>query len=203
MRKATNLIVYGLMFFCCFSCKHSMKAADYIRYINNKENGFKKILQIEGWNFCMQYRPYDYIMLMENKGQLNGYDLEKRKSELNGTAWFNISIKRIDNSITPLRYGISSIEEYNTRLNYYLNEAEKDITLIYGSDTLRPVSYLFENNYNLSPQETMVVGFYLPKGENDPRKNMQLSFIDRVFKNGIIKAEFSEDVLKNIPNLVY
>jgi hypothetical protein len=180
-----------------------MKAADYIRYINNKENGFKKILQIEGWNFCMQYRPYDYIMLMENKGQLNGYDLEKRKSELNGTAWFNISIKRIDNSITPLRYGISSIEEYNTRLNYYLNEAEKDITLIYGSDTLRPVSYLFENNYNLSPQETMVVGFYLPKGENDPRKNMQLSFIDRVFKNGIIKAEFSEDVLKNIPNLVY
>lgn len=203
MQKAINTILFALVLLCCVSCKHSMKAADYVSYVNNKENGLKKISQMAGWDFSLQYRPYDYIMLMENKGNWNNYNVAKRQSDLKGTAWFSISIKRTDNSITPLRYGIASIDEYNTRLNYYLNEAVKDIQLKYNEDTLQPVSYLFENNYNLTPQETMIVGFYLPKGERYPNKTMQLSFTDRIFKNGIIKAEYSENILKNIPNLVY
>lgn len=203
MQKVISIILFALIFSCCVSCKHSMKAADYVSYVSSKENGLRKISQIDGWEFSMQYRPYDYIMLMENKGDWSHYDLKKRQSDLKGTAWFSIAIKRADNSITPLRYGIASIDEYNSRLNYFLNEAVKDIKLLYNEDTLHPVSYLFENNYNLTPQETMIVGFYLPKGENYPEKTMQLSFTDRVFKNGIIKAEYSDKALNSIPNLVY
>ena len=203
MQEVIKYIVFGLLVFGFASCRRSMRTADYARYINNAEHGYKKTTQVDGWEFSMQYRPYDYIMLMENKGDPKGYNIEKRKAELAGTAWFSISIKRIDNSISPLRYGITSVEEYNTRLNYYLNEAAKDIKLIYDADTLQVVSYLFENNYNLTPQETMIAGFYLPKGEDYPKKKMQLSFTDHVFKNGIINATYTEEVLKNVPNLMY
>ncbi len=188
---------------CCAACRHSLNISEYSKYISDKENGLKKISVIDGWEFCMQYRPYDHILLMENGGKVSGHDLDKRKTELAGTAWFNISIKRTDNSITALKYGIGSLEEYNERLNYYLNEAANDIRLIYGRDTLSPMSYLFENNYNLAPQETIVIGFSLPEGELSPNKNMRLSMVDRVFRNGIINAEFSVETLKKIPALVY
>lgn len=203
MLKVISSGILILAVLSSYSCRRNMKAPEYWAYINNKENGLKKIVKIDGWEFCLQYRPYDYVMLMENKGKLQGYNLEKRRAELYGTATFNISIKRLDNVITPLRYGITSIEEYNARLNYYLNEASKDIRLIYGVDTLAPASYVFENNYNLTPQETIVVGFYLPEGEQYPQKDMRLSFVDRVFKNGIINAGYSGSILKNIPTLAY
>lgn len=203
MQKEVSWFLLVLVVVSAVSCRKYMHAEEYIRFVANKANGLKKVAAVDGWEFCMQYRPYDYILLMENKGKAEGSKYDKRVAELQGTAWFNISIKRVDNSISPLRYGVATIEEYNYRLNYYLNEAAEDIRLVYDKDTLWPMSYLFENNYNLSPQETMVVGFSLPKGEKYPQKDMRLSFVDRVFKNGIINAEYSGKTLKNIPTLVY
>jgi len=203
MRKVINCIGIVFLFLSLASCKKNMKAGEYVSYVSKNDNGLRKNTVVDGFEFCMQYRPYDYIILMESKGNFKSYDLEKRSSELKGTAWFSITIKRSDNNSTPLRYGITSIEEYNQRLNYYLNEAKKDIWLVYDNETIHPASYLFENNYNLTPQETIMVGFFLPAGEDYPKKNMQLSYNDQVFKSGIIKATYSEDALRNIPNLVY
>lgn len=203
MRKVIDQVIYMVLICCCMSCKHKMHTAEYVQYINNKQNGLKNISSIDGWEFCLQYKPYDYIVLTENKEAISESDFEKRKSEMVGTAWFSISIKRVDNSISPLRYGITSSDEYNMRLNYFLNEASKDIKLVYNNVSLKPVNYLFENSYNLMPQETMIIGFYLPKGENAPVKDMKLSFNDRIFKTGIINASFSEKDLNNIPQLIY
>jgi hypothetical protein len=203
MTKTITAIGCVCLVFFVGSCQRKIKPDDYIRYVNDTKNGLRKVIKLDGWEFCMLYRPYNYIMLMENKGNGDNYNVVKRKSELEGTAWFTITLKRMDNSVTPLRYGISSIDEYNVRLNYFLNEASKDIRLLYDKDTLRPVSYLFENNYNLAPQETMIVGFYLPEGKNNPQQNMRLSFVDKIFKTGTIDAEFSKETLKNIPDIVY
>ena len=74
--------------------------------------------------------------------------------------------------------------------------------LIYGTDTLSPMSYEFENHFNLTPQETMMVGFCLPKSESAPEKDMQFSYNDQELKNGIIKVMFSKNIMKSIPNLV-
>ena len=201
--RISYILVTILMLWTCASCKRSLGTVDYAKYVNNSENGLKRDVRVDGWEFSILYRPYDYVMLMENKGDTRGYDFNKRKSELEGTAWFSISMKRIDNSVIPLRYEISSLEEYNTRLNYYLNEASQDIKLVYGDDTLRPASYLFENNFNLTPQQTMLAGFILPKGDKCPKKGMTLSFVDEIFKNGIITAGYSEKTLTSTPNLIY
>jgi len=178
-----------------------MAMPQYVQYVNSADAGLKKSSVVDGFEFDVQYKPHEYIVLLENSGKVTRDAMTKRLVELKGTAWFNIAIKRVDNQKTPLRYGISSLEEYNARLNYFLTEAQGDIWLVYGRDTIRPQSYLFENNYNLTPQETMVVGFALPGGDDHPKKQMQLSYNDRVFKTGIIKANFSETSLKHIPIL--
>jgi hypothetical protein len=203
MQKVISCFIVVIFLFVNSSCKKSLKSGEYVNYVVNNERGLKKVTEVDGFEFSMQYRPYDYIILMESKGDFSNYDFNKRLSCLKGTAWFSISIKRVDNGITPLRYGISSIEEYNLRLNYFLNEAKKDLWLMYDSIKIYPTSYLFENNYSLTPQETMIIGFFLPSGENSPQKTMQLAYNDRIFKNGIIKATYPDKLLKNIPNLIY
>jgi len=203
MRVIISCLLSAAAFMFWTSCRRELKAADYVRYITNTDNGCKKTMQAAGWEFCMQYRPYEYVMLNENRGNPKGYPFAARKAQLQGTAWFTISMKRTDNSPSPLRYQAASLDEYNERLNYYLNDAGKDIKLVYDSDTLWPMSYVFENNYNLSPQQTMIVGFRLPKNEDKPTRNMQLSFVDRVFKNGIVNATYPKDVIERIPNLIY
>lgn len=203
MRKAIKQVLFALITISSASCKKSMESADYMRYVLNNENGLKKTEVVDGWQYIMQYKPHEYIHLSEKMHNQSMSELSERLVALKGTAWFNISIKKVDNSYTVLRYGVTSLEEYNNRLNYYLNEANNDISLLYGTDTLKPISYLFENNYNLSPQETMVVGFYLTGGDEKPKKRMRLSFVDRILKNGIINAEYSENTLKQIPTLVY
>jgi hypothetical protein len=202
MLKVINTIICALGLVVLGSCRSKLTPVDYVRYVNDEKNGLKKVSRIEGWEFCMLYHPADYTILKENSGQNKNYNADKRKEDLQSTALFSISIKRTDNSISPVRYRVSSLEEYNSRLNYYINHAMKDIRLMYGNDTLTPSSYVFENNYNLGPMETMVVGFELPFGKPSPAKNMRLSFLDRVFKNGIINAEFSTDAINSIPSLI-
>lgn len=187
-----------------YSCRKNMKINDYVKYVNDSNSGLVKKIRVDGFEYKMQYRPYEYIALNEIKFLGNNQnEFEKRIENLKGTAWFNLTFKRIDEMLSPMRYGVSSNEEYQKRLDYYLNHVIKDIWLVYGNDTIHPASYLFENNFNLIAQETMILGFYLPQKELLPSRDMTLSFNDKVFKNGIIKAFYSSKSLGNIPNLVY
>jgi hypothetical protein len=203
MQGVIKLTLGAVIALSCNSCRRSARVSEYVTYINDSRNGLKKAVVIDGWEYDFLYRPNEYVALVENNGIARREALEKRNGDLKGTVSFNISLKRKDNSVSPLRYEVTSIEQYNDRLTYYLTSASKDIRLIYGTDTLAPSNYIFENNYNLTPQQTMVLAFNLPKGEVKPTKDMRISITDRVFKNGIINAEYPIATLNQIPSLVY
>lgn len=204
MKKVISVFTLLVLLSLLGSCKHGLKQADYFNYVRALKNGLIKKISVDNWEYSLQYKPYDYIILIESKGKFNKDNASKRKNELRGTAWFNISFRLKDGSVSPMRYDLNSIEDYNRRLNFFLNEAMHDIQAVYdGKDTLKQIGYLFENNYNLTPQETMIVGFELPKGEAYPEKDLQVAYNDEVFKNGIIKAIYKSEDLKKIPNLIY
>ena len=202
MNRAIKLMCMAAVLTGVSGCRHELKTPDYIPFIQSEKSGLRRAITVGEWKYTFQYKPYAYIMAMERRNQKQ-YNAQKRAQMLKGTAWFNLSISRADGKISPLRYDLSSKEEYDQRLDYYLNRAEKDIYLVYDkTDTLFPMAYEFENNYNLSPQETIVVGFRLPKGDEYPRHDLQLSFDDLVLKNGIIKETTTEKDLANIPDLI-
>lgn len=182
------------------SCKkQTLSERDYIRYVEENENGLVKTVDIGDLRYKVQYKPHDYILAHELKG---GNDSERlsRLNQMKGTAWFNITIARPGKGESPLRYNVSSLEEYNHRYNYFLTAAARDLALAYGGDTLFPISYHFETSYNLAPVETMIVGFGLP-ADSVAGQNMQLIFYDRVFNNGIIKTSFTKESLQSIPQV--
>jgi len=195
--------------YCCIvmivlssSCKRqALRPYDYVKYIKSQESGLQRAVHVDGWEYDITYKPAEYILLTEAKGD-RSFDQNKRERELRGTAWFNISFKRADGQVSPLRYNAGTLDEYNRRLDYFLNHASGNIYLIYGTDTLKPMSYLFETNYNLAPQETMVVGFSLPGNEERPSKNMELKYYDDIFRNGVIKTTYPAETLNDIPKLI-
>src|SRR5579872_2878750 len=113
MQKVINIVLVFFLVAACVSCKRALDVSDYVNYVNKKENGLKKAIVVDGFEYSMQYKPYDYIILMENKERYLNADFDTRRNELKGTAWFNISVKRVDCKTTPLRYQLGSREEYN------------------------------------------------------------------------------------------
>lgn len=198
--KAYLLILMCSLLTACTS--QTLKPTAYIKYIQNGSNGLKKTEDIDGWQYVIQYKPHDYIIYQEEKGKNDEVYKQKRMKELQGTIWFTISFRRADADVSPLRYNVASLDEYDQRLNYFLNDASKNISLVYGSDTLKAESYIFETNYNLTPQATMVVGFFIPD-KTDVQNDFTLSYDDEMFKNGIIKAKFLAKNINKTPQLIY
>lgn len=200
--KGTNKFSVLLLAVCLLSaCKYYdwLSAEDYISYVENEENGMVKNIEIDGWKYNIQYKPADYILLHEHNTEAEN---RERKKQLEGTAWFNITVIQKDGKGSPLRYHVNTQEEYQSRYNYYLYQAGSDISLVWNGDTLHPVSYIFENNYNLAPQETMVAGFILPEKATEKVTDVQLVYKDRLLGTGIIKAKFYQKDISSLPQLI-
>ncbi len=200
MKKVISISL--VIMICLCSCSRSLDRQGYVRYVTDEKNGLRKTIAVGEWLYSIQYKPYEYILLLESDADKNSEGVGERKAMLKGTAWFNISLKVAKGTTSPMRYNVASQYEYEQRLNYFLNEAKQQIRLIYGKDTVYPFAYHFENNYNLAPIETMVVGFELPGKIDRPEEDMWLSYNDQFFKNGIIKAKYTEEVLNSVPTLV-
>lgn len=204
MNRVINTIVLVLVIGSFERCTRSVSGPEYVQFIQDTRNGLHKTVSVNGWDFMFQYKPVDYVVLSEMRETTAADYYSDRRKALHGTVWFNISFKRSDNSKSPLRYNLPDKETYEKRVDHFLNDAIHDVRLVYGgSDTLFPSAYIFENNYNLAPQETMVVGFKLPNGIESPSEQMQISYYDRIFKNGIIKATFSKQQINSIPKLSF
>lgn len=200
--KARNSL-YLLLFIALLAgcAPNTLAVKEYINYVQDEANGLKRVKELGYLAYSFQYKPLPYMVALE---QLNSQEaIDQRLADLSGGIWFTIQFKNLKENTSPLRYGVASLEEYQSRYNYFLNQASKDIQLYYKGDTLHPMSYVFETNYNLTPVETIIVGFDLPGQEGRPDEEMQLLFFDRIFGNGIIKTSYSAASLHKIPNCTF
>jgi hypothetical protein len=188
------LVLLSLLNLC--SCNNQPKRftkEEIIAYSQTGKSGWSKGISVAGVKYDVSYRHPSLIFAIEDDVDSL---IEGRDSLLRTSYWFNIDISIDGFNQSPLRYQLSSLEEYNMRLDYFLNRAIHDVWLEDGKDTFRPTSYWFENNHNLIARETIVLGF---DNREINGKTVQLAFNDRLFRNGIIKANFQkEDLDKNI-----
>lgn len=192
MKQVINILLFGIMLCGC------IRQQDPVLYAEDKKNGLKKTVEVGNVIYDIQYKPPIYIARMEH---LDKAAEQERTKSLQGMAWFNVSFKIKDFNESPLRYNLTSLEEYTARQDYYLNKAPKDMYLLYGKDTLYVNSYWFENNQNLSLHETMVIGFKLPGKILKPEEDLRFSFYDRVYQNGIIKTIINKEDIQDAPEL--
>lgn len=176
------------------SCFHSSLDKNTSAGVISSKDGLQKDIIIDSFFVSFQLNPT--ANLLKREGLTEEKELKARTVQLDSMFWFNVSISIKGFNQSPLRYQISSLEQYESRLNYYLNEAANDFSLVVGnSDTLLPSVYWFENNQNLLSRETMIIGYQRPK-DFVALQDLHLSYFDRIFGNGIIKATIESRDLK-------
>jgi len=193
MKKVISLIVCLSLVAACVR----PSSDNIIEYAEKEKNGLRKTADLGLVRYTLQYKPAAYMLKTEGL-EPGDHRYARRKEQLKGMAWFNLSITIPGFGQSPLRYGVSDLSGYQSRQDYYLNQAPSDAYLLYGSDTLYPTSYWFENGLNLVPHETMVFGFALPEGQDQAKEEMRFSFHDRIFRNGILKASIDKNSLDRV-----
>lgn len=202
--KPKFYILLLVPFFTILGCKEkTLQPAEYIRWVENVENGLRTEKVINGYYFRLQYKPDNYIVLRE-LGVENSYNtslFNRRKAELDSFYYFNLDISSADKSKSILSNQLNNNEEYYSRLNYFTSFAQQDIKLISNKDTISCALYHFERTYDLSPFNTIVIGFKQPKNKEFLKKDLQILFDDKVLSVGPINFLLDRKKLKKIPKL--
>ncbi len=175
----------------------SLSPSDYVRWVENGENGLCATKQIEDFEFSILYKPLNYVALREtNKDSVTEERIEKNKDELKDLQYFTLKIKAKEGN-DLLKTGISTDQEYFDRLNYLSGFMQDDIKLIEGKDTLICKLFHMERNYGLAPYNNFVLGFSATKNEND--KLVEIN--DKAFGVGKVILKIKKEDIQNIPQL--
>ncbi len=175
----------------------SLEPTAYRSWVENAANGLKKVQTIGDYEFSLQYKPVDYVALVESRNpNITKQQVQQKQEELKDFQYYNLRIKT-NVGTELLASNITQEDEYYGRLNYFVTYAQDDIQLYQGKDTIACGLYLFERNYGLAPYNNIVIGFK----SNDTQTEKTIVFNDRVLGTGPVKFKIRKEDLANIPQL--
>ncbi|MBO9702038.1 MAG: hypothetical protein J7604_17655 [Sporocytophaga sp.] len=181
----------------------TLKAGEYIQWIEDKNNGLIDSRDFDDLNYYVQYKPIDYVTLKTlGPDGLNKKIFSETKKEYEGMQYFTLTLSNRSSQEDLLRYDVTGSEEYQHRVSYFAFDAQNDIKLIQGTDTLYCKLYHFERTYNIGPFVSLLMGFDMPSKKNQSSDKI-LTFHDRAFGNGIIKLKIKSENVEKIPDLIF
>ncbi len=177
-----------------------LPVADYLEWVRNPENGLRKEKEIDELGFQLQYKPYEYIICLEERvNEIPDTLLQKKLAELEGVQYYDLKISLKEGEGEILKFNISSADQYNKRVKYFAFEMQNDIQLVEGNDTLPCLLYHFERTYDVAPSCTILLGFNYDKTKAGKQKTLLV--YDRTFNKGLLKFTFKENKFLNLPKL--
>jgi hypothetical protein len=177
-----------------------LSPGEYVKWVKNKENGLRKEKTIDDVTFSLQYKPYPYIVCLEQKkNTIADTLLKKRVSEIDNMQYYDLVISLKSAQCELLKYKIGSADDYQNRVKYFSFDMQHDIRLVDGGDTLPCALYHFERIYDIAPYCTFLLGFPLDKNHADAEKT--LVYYDRIFGKGTIKFTYVKNEINNTPKL--
>jgi len=177
------------------ACTPNLAPIELVKWVENEKNGFRHKQVIDDVVFTLQERPLEYLLCIENQGNVTREQIESINSS-NDLLHFYLDIRPNNESVPLLMYKSENKEEYFERLRYYTTEVQSDLILVNSIDTMYPVLCHFEQNYNMAPNNILTFAFE-KKELKDQR--YKLIFFDRVFENGPV--EFNIQANKKHPKL--
>lgn len=198
MRKVISVL---LIILCCSSC-HSggmLRPSDYVQFLDNQDNHFVSKHVFGDKEYSIQLATAEYMVAHELEANDSVALYAQRLKELKGFVFFLIKMGTTAES--RKQQGGNRVSEQQLKVDdmvaYYDQQAIMDISLMSGGKELKPSTYVFENNYDLSPHNTIVVGFEVGELNQD----LTLNFNDRYTQIPAIRASYSKEKLNSLPKL--
>lgn len=203
MKKIGYILL--LLLFASTACNKTpdkLGMKEYIKWVEHPDNKLKRSKTIGEYAYKVFYKPSEYIALREavNAEKLDNPEaILKRTEEIDGVYQFNFDITSADEKHSVLKHNVNNDAEYGARINYFVSHAQEDFKLVSDTDTIPCTVYHFERTYGITPQNTILLGF--EKTKKSSEHDIQLIFKNRLFNSGDIKFTFTQNTLKNIPQL--
>lgn len=167
-----------------------------ISFVDNKANGFIKSKTIGQISYYGILKPSDYLL---SQKKLEEKNTRLSKNDFEDLQYFDLRIKVEDFNREFIKYDLENAGQYQARVQYCAFNMQQDIKLIDGSDTLSCVLYHYERSFDIVPYGHFTLGFENKK--SDVVNTKTLVFYDNLFNNGIIKLNFSPEIMVNEPIL--
>lgn len=187
------------------ACSHSKcSIPEYLKYIDNPDNGLIQRKQIGVFDLSCEFKPVEYVVIKDWYKENGVLPVQISKDEFiknEGIDNFYLKIESTSGK-DILKEGIQSEGEYFTRLEYFTRVVQNDLLLIKGQDTIACEYCLFERSFEFSKASTLVFGF---KSGNQnltqSKENMRICFDDQVLGIGPVLFQIEQKNISAIPIL--
>lgn len=197
MKTFTCIIASLILLSSCSHQQQQLIPSEYVRWVNNTENGLVLKKEIGEYEYTLKYQPVDYMIANEFRSDnIDAGAYEKRKKEMEGAQYYSLRIKQKNSNADVMLSGISSPGDYYAADNYLAFGFKDDIKMVQG-DTVACSLYHFINTHGLTPHIEIIFGFNKP--DNKGARTIVIN--ERVFGAGTLKFSFSENVLSQVPGL--
>lgn len=192
-----------LLIILLMGCRKSLNPSQYYTWNNDKKGVLSKWIFDKYYNFNVTYRPIDFMALSGLNGeQLTNSKFKESKKGFLCCRHFMIKIYAKDTS-DVLKYKIRSEQEYYDRVRYLSSEIGNYLKLVDGNDTLNCTFFHYERTYKMQSFATVMAFFERKRMEDSEEKPMKLILKTGGFNPKDMAFNFTENDLKQIPNLSF
>jgi hypothetical protein len=194
MEKKNKIAAFFLFALLAACGAGALSPGNYMSWIEDEDNACIQKKTIGSIDYIGMYKPLDYVVLKElgKSSDPENVDTDKYtgvKKDFEGMEYYSIKMGAVQSGRDILLYNIATEQEYYERVNYYTVNAQNDIFLVQGSDTLPCELYHYERTYGVSPYNNILLGFATNKNNNQPA---QLHFNDKIFNSGLLIFSFNK-----------
>lgn len=199
--KLLSCLVVMIMLSSCG--KEVLLPEAYMAWVKSEDNGLRVKKEIGGHIFELQYKPTAYEILLHQKPEeVTQHNFEEGQIHTEGLQYFMLTIIANDKMELPASQRADETQ-FGERVNYMMSEMQYDFALIDGSDTLPCVFYHFERNFNLSPENNILLGFEKNTKAGELICDKTLYYTDHLLDCGPVLIKIKAEDIENIPELKF
>lgn len=205
MNKTLNIFLLSVMLYACQGSEKREQeysspsliwpsddatSSEYLNWIQEAENGFKKTKTIGEFKFTATYIPHIAKAIRELGEKSNDLQLRSQVAEEYSDLEnyeLEITIPMYNDEL--IRYNVNGEEEYSKRVNHYSFSANQQCSLVLNGDTLPCPVHVWERTFQAVNQIKLQLAFPASNIKS-PDCKRELIFDDIIFNNGPIHFLF-------------
>jgi hypothetical protein len=210
--RMSYFYIFSVIIFTSCSLFHrELEWKEYVKYINDEDNGLVVKKYANHLELTLKYLPADYLVHRElnNDASFTSKQRDSILESYSHNLTFMLSInpdEREEESIIEdvLFYNLKTKEEYTQRMMYLNFDIKQDIELVCDSTAIySPVITNMENNYGLSKGRNITIVFTPLKSKDEfmKAKTITVKWNDEVFETGLNYFKFNAEDLFSTPSL--
>lgn len=179
---------FQLFFFILFitSCqyKSELNPKEMVKWFEKEKSSFIHEKTVGPYQFRLKFMPSEIKILSEvdHPNLIEEKYYNERYNELKDKIFCFFEIIPIKNEQTLLETETLNAQEYGSRLNYFVSFAQQDFYMVQGKDTMKCLTYHFENTYGLKKSNTISMLF----DKKNNKQDIEFVFDDKILNTGPI-----------------